>query len=593
MREKLCVGPRFFLDALCCIHDVPTICAKRGKGMAGLKDDAKLPLTNLSSVQLQKLAERLTAISGLPINGGGWQSGIDQNLPSEAVLAVPAIRKRGDTLSPRWADVYLNDLRQKLAGLDNDRRQYLELNARLTGFLLEQYELNESEKIQDDEISAGWYDFPYKISAKELAAQEEWATASGEVVYFYDEVIGKAAFTEVLENFEKAVSQRAWLAQASMYSPYLTVHNQYAAANAPANYLYARDPILNPGPPLILQPTPAGNISDARPLHNWVYLFTKTAAAPEIVSYQISFKTQNRLARASASSSALLAEAKSIATDWSQKDIDFRRRRAELNRTTNALKRKALSDQDGPLNLVPHLSGMRTRFVDQLADALAMAEVIQRGFATCWTWTTGASPPVPSTWNDQIGSFLDELLKWQAQAERSIVSQLHRESAGVVSVSLRNLVGETAWKKALTATQSGKPFKVSFQVRSHLFEPYIGVRFRGLSAYTSGVSDQAAGVWRGNISLPQNAIVIDSYGKTVAINQPRLMTDLGRILTRENPKPSDVVGSAQLRNLSPISDPQNIPQSLYEITIAATSSGGITMSSVKDISLDILFSYCQ
>lgn len=561
--------------------------------MARKKASATRPLRNLSTKQLSALAREMVADSGLPVGSSGWQSAIDQNLRSESLLAAPELRRRADALSPRWADVYLNELRQKLVGLDNDRRQYLELNARLTAYLLEQYELDEAEKIQDDEIAAGWYDFPYRIAAKELAAQQEWADATKETIPFYDDVLRHTEFNWVLESFETAINQRAWLAQIGLYSAYLPVHNQYAQSNAASNYLHARDPFLNKGPPKIAQPPAAGTISDAKPLHGWVYQLTRTAAAPEIVSYQIGFKTQNRLTRGSAVSSALLVDAKSVATDWSQKDIEFRRRRAELTRTSNALKRKALTDPDGPLNLLPHLFGMRARFVDQLADALSMSEVIVQGFATYWAWDTGGAPPAPSTWNDKAGSFLDALMEWQRQTERAVVARLHRESAGVITLSLRGLVGESAWNKAVTAAVGGKPFVLSFQVLAAQFEPYKGVRFRGLSAYVSGVTDETAGIWHGSVKLPEKVVVVDGNGAPASLRQPPLGADLGRVLTRANHKPADVVGSAQLRNLSPISDAPVSALSQYELTMASLSSGGTAIAALKDVSIDILFSYFQ
>ena len=549
-------------------------------------------LRRFDSQELRTLCSSLFSGVGLPQGPGGWTTPIDHRLSDNLGLKTAELLKQSRLLSSRWADIYLTSIRQALSQAEAYRREFTELNAKLTTSLIDQLNLDRTEDIHREEIRAGWFTLQWEVSNAELQAQERWNEAAKAVKAVYVKATSDPSYGAVLTDVALAASYRAWLAQASAYTMYWKAHSEqatHAPPENPANYLHALDPFLNPGGVRISAP-PTGQISSARPIQNWIWTMSKIAHIPEVISYQTSILSQKESSTGGAESAERLLHSKKTSTAFAKNDINYRRRRSELVFLVNDLKRRALNDPEGPFNYVPRLVGLREKLVSVLTDIIPKAIVASEGISKHWQWPLTLQPPVPEGWDDEKASYIDALRLWVQQCEIDINQWVHREVSSVISLSVRSLAGEARWEAAKKASSAGM-FNVNFKVHAKEFAPYLAVRVRGISAFVVGVTDTKHGVWKGSVRSPVMAESLDSVGAVHRIKQEAVLTDLGRIASRANAKPADVVGTVQLRNLSPISDRTiGTQEAEWNIQMLSVSSDGGTISVIKDIQIDLFIS---
>jgi hypothetical protein len=547
-------------------------------------------LSRLAPDEVPDVARSLTAGVRLPTLDTGWFAPIDHLLNAEPALSDLSLTNSAALLPPSWADVYLSELRPKLSLLDGMRRQFAEMNQRYTAALIEQFQLDGSERIHRDEVAAGWYELQWRTSNYELRAQWAWSGATARAYQAYKEILETPGFT--MTNFSSEAAQRAWLSTAAMMTPYWKSHTEQLTSptqpDHPRNFAYTLDPIENPGPYRPKAPTDAE--IGSRPVYEWVYSFSETAYASELASYQSGFASQLAISEGALGMSTKLLAARLVTARFNYADVGFRRRRSELTLAANDLRRSCLNSDHGPSNWGARLKSLRTCFVEELVELLSRAISIRSGLEGLWGWNDLPAIPLPESWDDSRRPFLDALWKWMIEVERRVASELPREESIAFPLSIRALIGETKWKEAIENIEDSR-LTVRFSLPESAVARYWGIRLRGVSCYAVGMTESKSGVWRGELHLPRRALVSDATGYKAQVFQPGVASELGRISTRSSPRPADVAGTSRLRNRSPISWPDEEDDStFFELCIFGPSSSGTNPNSLSDVSLDLFMS---
>ncbi|MGO4552082.1 hypothetical protein AB4059_13420 [Lysobacter sp. 2RAF19] len=548
------------------------------------------PLSRLEPAEIPRVARKLTAGGRLPTVDAGWFAPIDHSLNAEPALSDLALNNSAALLLTSWADVYLSELRPKLSLLDGMRRQFADANQRYSAALIEQFQLDGSELIHRDEVAAGWYELQWRTSNYELRAQWAWSGATARAYQAYKDVLETPGFT--MTDFHSEAAQRAWLSTAAMMTPYWKSHKDQLTHPTqpyhPRNFAFALDPIENPGPYMPQDPT--GAEFGPRPVYDWVYSLSQRAYSSELASYQSGFASQLAISEGALGMSTKLLAAKLVTARFNYEDVDFRRRRSELTLAANDLRRSCLSSDNGPSNWGARLMSLKTCFVEELVELLSRAISVRSGLEHLWGWSALPEIPLPESWDDSQGPFLDAIWKWMIEVERRVASELPREESITFPLSIRALIGEQKWQEA-TENIQGSRLTVRFSLPESAVESYWGIRLRGVSCYAVGMNEANVGVWRGELHLPRRALVSSASGRKSEVFQPGVASELGRISTRSSPRPADVAGTSRLRNRSPISWSDGTDNDTsFELSIFGPSSSGANANSLSDVSLDLFMS---
>lgn len=550
--------------------------------------------------------ESFVANTRLRLSATGWVADLDAVLGQEPELQPSSLDMLIANLSTRCADAYLGELLVRLEALLSDRRYYRELNARLASIAIAQLEFDGVEAIHADETAKGWYTYTAEMSAEDLASQRAWATSLQNVSIIYAQLSGDPVVQELITNTgpQRTALFQAAVSEASFVAPYVKTNDSqltYQAGDAryAFNFMFIEDlnelqldPANHPGPVKIFKPIP-GTVYNGFPDSFQTTAFNATwrAAVVQQTSYSASISSQTAASSGAATSAQHTTTSKKALDDWNQLDVDFRRRRTQLALDVNAMRRKAQNDDRGPFNYIQELATLRANFVSRLADFYARASSIVSGLSSLWAYPSVPAVPAVHSWDDARGSYLDALQAWALQLERVIQRATEEEASAIVTLSVHSLMGDTAWKAAINVASSNPTRSLRFRIESSSFSGWAGVRIRGISASIIGTDEVEAGVWRVHAYAPQAAIVVNQRGTSHALLQLSRMLDLGRVATRQCPRPPDIAGMSQWRNLSPISDPAaSDADATWGIEVAALSSNGMDVKKIKDIQLDIIVS---
>jgi hypothetical protein len=281
--------------------------------------------------------------------------------------------------------------------------------------------------------------------------------------------------------------------------------------------------------------------------------------------------------------------AKKRQSEWLLADVQFRRDRTQLQLTTRALRRAAFEADDAPLNYSSELSQLRARFIRNLAEVCAKLTAISVNFRFLFGRDQIPAPPMPYAWTNEKSSFVIALGHWLLEAEAAIGRLIQSEIATMIPVSVKSL-DKKEWDNAKLALQEGRSrtLDVAVRLQQAAFGPLYAVKLRGLSASVCSDNIKPGDAWRGT-RPPRSSMIVMHDGTSVVVSQDSLPCDLGRVTDRACPRPPDLVGTSQLRNLSPLSPPnESSSDSAWLLTIERISMLGTDIVSVEDIALDLL-----
>ncbi|MEO6001983.1 MAG: hypothetical protein ABIZ04_17805 [Opitutus sp.] len=545
------------------------------------------PLHRASKQSLRRTSRQIFGTSILPLTSSGTPGPIDANLSAEPQLTKAALTASAGSLKVQWADIYFGELKLSLPELLRLRNEYAAQNAKYINDTLTLEEMVRSEDIRDQEVAAGSLTLSRDLAASELSAQEKWAASAAKAIKAFDDI-------PAYKNIGTLVSYRAWLAQASMapafYKVLKEVLDNPAAIMASENLSWAQDPILGAGKFDVRPPPDPTQVTHNVSLINGVKVVTGELASVELGNAVSQIESQEALANGTNDSAIETLVARQRAFDWSKANADFLRQRKELSQLMRDLRKAAVTADDGPLNALPLLKGSRARFVTLLADMVAKAQVCADGLRVSWDYQTPALP-MPYSWRDADGSYIEALAAWFSEVQRIISSALPSEKSAVIALSIRDLVTPQVWSAAILNARNGHELTLSFHVKPVLLAGMRAARLRGISVFVSGVADTIAGVWRGRIIPPIFALVCDAGGATLSrVQQDAPETDVGRVMTRVSPRTPDIVGSAQLRNISPIG---NDAQANYQWTVSLSpkSSEEAYAADLSNVQIDLFVAF--
>lgn len=314
----------------------------------------------------------------------------------------------------------------------------------------------------------------------------------------------------------------------------------------------------------------------------------RAQAQPEAIYNQALVASQAALAEGANVSSSALRDAKALAHEWTTKDVDFRRARTELAIEVHDLKVTAQDEQRSASNHPERLAEVRTAFRDRAAEFYCRANFVYGQIEALWDWTPMPRAPAVRGWDDAAGSWLQSTASWHREFRRQFLSRLAGEASTCLPFSVKALCGTGTWQDALADVKARDLplLELQFILSPAAVPRLFGLRLRGVSAHSVGITDACAGVWSANLKPPVQCSVVTSRG-TRDLNQNPGCIDLGRIQTREFPKPPDVVATATLRNLSPLSAGAGNDRS-WALTLKRHSSRGKDVCDLEDLEIDLL-----
>jgi hypothetical protein len=145
-----------------------------------------------------------------------------------------------------------------------------------------------------------------------------------------------------------------------------------------------------------------------------------------------------------------------------------------------------------------------------------------------------------------------------------------------------------------TGSGENNSLKFVFPIPIKLIDGLSGVRLKGISCYSVGIPDATAGCWTGQIRPPITTLNILEDSSLVYFSQDATSVDLGRVLSRDNPKPPDIIGTARLRHMQIIGGNEGLnpmPESAsWVLRLNRLSTFGADASKLKDVQLEFYVS---
>ena len=166
----------------------------------GWLDDLLSPLKTDDPDRINKIAKAAFANVRMRTGSDGWASRMDADVAKETGLRSKEIARRAHSLSLRWADVYLQDIRGSLQSMEADNRYYDELNFRLANQAIDVYSQDEALRIHNNEIAAGWYTVAAEIADLEEKALSIQRDGAHDVRDAYDELFKDPEIAAILKG---------------------------------------------------------------------------------------------------------------------------------------------------------------------------------------------------------------------------------------------------------------------------------------------------------------------------------------------------------------------------------------------------------
>lgn len=227
---------------------------------------------------------------------------------------------------------------------------------------------------------------------------------------------------------------------------------------------------------------------------------------------------------------------------WEFAKDSFSRQRADIEALFHVYEQNAATAPNGLLNYSKRLDSLRQRFTLDFRNALARLERVRAGMALVY----GYDVPLPADPSDI--NYFDDCLLWTRTAIDWLVRFSRRDQGIVMPVSIKKLMGESAFKNALAA----RKFTFNLPAEALWKSRFTHVRMRGISATVEGSGDEH--LWRLWIELPASSTVQHLSGNVVPLAQVVPACQLARVTGRSAVRDPDVGGISALHNASPAGD---------------------------------------
>lgn len=431
-----------------------------------------------------------------------------------------------------------------------DRNSYEEIAATYLTQLLELFEYADLDKIHADEEKAGIYKVDSSVSGSEWVAEQFLTNGQYRIGRFnqsvFDSLFSGGKFGELVG----AEQLTSWLTGLVHYSYQGQRFDRYNEAT----WNGAKKPIY-------MHYYDAGV---TRSNHNAIAEF-----------YDFRTKIQQFLLEADVNSRRLPGrEAKS---DWDALNVSFQVRRTKVARKYQDIRFKATVSHDGVLNRAKRLEALRERFRKDFRDAFSKLLKAEEGLKEVY----GYIDPLPRSF-DSLDHY-DECLLWTRDAIQWIVRFSRREQSMVMPISLKDVIGNSAWK------EGKKTGQWTFTLRSSDFPDLYFLRLRGIGAYVDDKCGYHGRLWRIRLELPSKGVfyrgTYDSKD-TGTLDQSDLPSArLGRVTQRDYPRDGDVVGTSSLHNASPLGD--------WKVTLLGAIPSVDDARGLEDIVIDLHLAFMQ
>jgi len=466
--------------------------------------------------------------------------------------------------SPFQVESLLAEGHAMLLSAEAERKAYEETSLLLFRLLQEIEEYLTLRVIHDREVANRFYELRYdKAAAMELAAQE--------VVNIYGESV---------RRLNKLVEE--WVTGSRIVS--------YAA-------------VLEAGPCIAGMPTHQDEfVTRSFNYSDWYYaglnrfidhggLQRKHNVLEKIATYDdvnrmlanvfaANIFTQTDSAKAGLVRAVAEHKTQVLEKEWAYEDRGFRMQRTEAAREVMDRNIYEACRTNGLMNHHQRLGEIRKRFLGKLEIAVRMLRKARQGLRDLYAINNDNVFNVPITDADfpprsKTVDWFERLIDWAIRSDADLDRFLRREQSyakrfGITGDKLKSGLGKTTW-----LLNVGEETFLQGEARQ--------VRVRGISAHVGG---KAKGLWELRVSPPRGNVKVIIAGtplKINKINQDNLPDIcLGRVGTRDYPRPPDLVGVNALHNAS--------PYGAWEVKLTGNSSHGEAPSAdeiIDAIEIDI------
>ncbi len=265
--------------------------------------------------------------------------------------------------------------------------------------------------------------------------------------------------------------------------------------------------------------------------------------------------------------------------EWSKKEIEFKRRRAQAAREIGDLKLRLAIEPGGSLNFADQMDQIRLQFERDFRSALARIKVAYEGLRLIYGYKKEIPeslalqlniPRVERSVRQDSYSLLDGGSAWVNDALQWLNSASLRDQEYTVSISIRQTIGDKKWY------EGRKVGKWKFQINERAFPDQKNVRLRGINVYVSGSRD--TGVWMSRIELPKRSFSYHKHGRVVDLDQTSIPPiRIGRVSGRNTLYRPEIAGSSLIYNASPFGK--------WKVFLNEKSTAGNVLDSDEEIEL--------
>jgi len=405
------------------------------------------------------------------------------------------------------------------------RQAYDDTAQKLFQLRLELTEFIELDAIHRREESEGLYDIPY------LTAYWEWMAESLNVIV-----------NDSNANSARGVA-RTWCVPGFMYDLAAVAARKGAYAGAHPPYFFEGQP--GDGHPVF----PAWNFDGE---NDQIFRHAADAAQRQL-EYASSLQWVMLLTQGDSFTGLSLISARRVEglraqQEWAWKNRTFLRERTIVARRLQDAKLQAATLPDGPLNFGRRLSGIRSRWEDDVRFALAKLAAARRGLEMVYGYTE----PFPSAGS---GDYLDEVIHWTRNAIQWIITFASRDERMRYPISIRELITEADW------VQGSANGTWSFSLTPDFFPTLAHCRLRGIEVVVVPRTDikrkcgATKRLYRFEVTAPAAGHSRHRGGEIILIDQSVVNpVTLARVETRDSVREPDIGGTSTLHNACPCGD---------------------------------------
>jgi hypothetical protein len=195
----------------------------------------------------------------------------------------------------------------------------------------------------------------------------------------------------------------------------------------------------------------------------------------EAAGAQVEYQLLNELNRADADVASRNGEITGLAqrlvglatkANWEGQNRSFRRLRTEVLRQVYAMRRRLVTESGGALNFGERLQAVQRRCARDFRDAVARIAAARTGLRVLF----GYDAPLPASVEFVLShpgtpmptaSALDDAVQWTRDTAAWLIRFSERDQMYSPTVSLRDLLGEAAWKAFIRTGTANVPCRAS------------------------------------------------------------------------------------------------------------------------------------